>query len=115
MTQFNRFLVRAAAAAAIVAPGLAVTTSAAHAQAYGPPIWRCNGDSCAPFRCDYDGDHCRRVGHWRDRDDYVRPNGYDYVPRGDGYHSYRRQCDNWNRCVTLRCDPDGDDCHAVGD
>ncbi len=112
MLKLSRSILPASVAGAVI--GLSTLTTGvmtASAQdwrySYAPRTdYRCTSDGrCATYRCDYDGDNCRRVSGWSYRG-YRGYRGYrDY---SYGYRTETR-C-TWDRCASYRCDADGDRC-----
>jgi hypothetical protein len=111
-------LAKSAAAALISLAGMAAG-SMASAQPYGGynrdyennegygDRWRCDreADRCAWFRCEADGDDCRRISGWQQRD--------GDTSYGPGYRDQWRCNDDGGRCAWFRCEPDGDECRRV--
>jgi hypothetical protein len=107
MTKLSKIIVQSALAATLGVTGLAAGAGVASAQSWGRTVERCSGDRCATYRCDWDGDSCRRVSGYR-----YRYNGY-YSRRTWGYRTETRCDADGDRCATFRCDMDGDSCTRV--
>jgi hypothetical protein len=115
MFKLPKIVLPSVAAGLFAAAALAGAASPAAADSWGRDSWRCFGDRCARFHCDWDGDRCERTSEWRWRGGY-RDGGYRY---GEGGYGYRdgggrtvQRC--WgDRCVTVRCDHDGDRCERA--